>query len=316
MPNLDLRLLEIFCRVYAERSFSRAAKGLRLTQPTISAHVKELEESLGTPLFNRLGREIEPTEAGRQLYEHAREIVELKRTVVEKMANFLGRVEGVLTVGASSVPGECLLPRLMTGFHAAHPSVRARLRISDTAETLEDLRHGDIELGVVGAMTADADLRFEPLASDTLVLAVPGGKGIPGPVSLREVRELPLLLRETGSGTRTALEEALARKGMTLDQFNVAAELGSLGAIKEAVKHGYGVSFVSDLAIVSEREAGMLRTVDVNGLGTIRRTYYTVVSGRRALSPLTRAFLDYVRESAPRSRVRPEGRASSSRRRR
>ena len=96
----------------------------------------------------------------------------------------------------------------------------------------------------------------------------------------------------------TALETALAAKKLTLEELNVAAELGSLGAIKEAVRQGYGVSFVSEIAIRSEHEAGLLRTARVDGLGTIKRTYYTAVNGRRALSPLTRAFLDYVR-SAP-----------------
>ena len=294
---MDLRLLEIFCRVYAERSFSRAAKDLHLTQPTISAHVKELEESIGTPLFNRLGREIQPTEAGRHLYEHAQEIVTLKRSIIESMAAFLGRVEGVLTVGASSVPGECLLPRLMTGFHAAHPAVRTRLRISDSGDTLDDLRHGDVELAVVGSSASDSDLHFEPFASDRLVLAVPATTTWTpkSRVSLRQLRHLPLLLRESGSGTRTALETALAEKGIALEEMNVAAELGSLGAIKDAVRQGYGVSFISEIAIRPEQEAGLLRTARVHGLGTIKRTYYTAVNGRRALSPLTRAFLEYVR---------------------
>ena len=298
---MDLRLLEIFCEVYTQRSFSRAANALQLTQPTVSAHVKELEESLGTPLFNRLGREIEPTEAGRQLFEHAKDIVALKRSVAERMTQFLGRVEGVLTVGASSVPGECLLPRMMTGFHAVHPAVRARLRISDSAQTVGDLRLGKIELGVVGARASDQDLQFQPLASDMLVLAVPAtSRWKDGArLSLRALRDLPLLVRETGSGTRTALEQALAKKHLALDDLNVAAELGSLGAIKEAVVHGYGVSFVSQIAIAAERRAGLMRTVEVSGLGAIRRTYYTVVSGRRALSPLTRAFLEYLRQSMP-----------------
>lgn len=300
MGRLDLRLIEIFCRVYTERSFSRAAKELHLTQPTVSTHVKELEESIGAPLFNRLGRKIEPTEAGRYLYEQARTIVDLKRSITEGMASFLGRIEGVLTVGASSVPGECLLPRLMTGFHAEHPTVRTRLRISDSGETLDDLRHGDIELGVVGATATDSDLQFESLASDTLVLVAPvkmGKKRRTAPVSLREVRELPLLLREAGSGTRTALELALAAKNLDLSGFNLAAELGSLGAIKEAVRQGYGVSFVSDLAVRNEVAAGMMKIVRVEGLGTIRRTYYTVVNSRRALSPVTQVFLEYVRQS-------------------
>ena len=306
---MDLRLLEVFCRVYAERSFSRAARDLGLTQPTVSTHIKELEESLGTSLFNRLGREIEPTEAGRVLYDQANAIVALKRGAVERMAAFLGRVEGVLTVGASSVPGECLLPGRMTAFRARHPNVRVRLRISDTADTIDDLRHGDIELGVVGGTLSDEDLRFEQLASDALVLAVPATPAWQGRthVTMRELRELPLLVREAGSGTRTVLERALEKHDLTLASMNVAGELGSLGAIKESVKQGYGISFISELAIASEREMGLVRVVRAGGLGVIRRTYHTVVSRRRALSPLNQAFLKYLREPAtvaPRTRQR------------
>lgn len=296
---MDLRLLEIFCRVYMERSFSRAARDLGLTQPTVSAHIKELEESLGTSLFNRLGREIQPTGAGRVLYEQAKAIVALKRGVVERMASFLNRVEGVLTVGASSVPGECLLPGLMTAFRARHPDVRVRLRISDTADTIEHLRHGDVELGVVGGTLEDDDLRFELLASDALVLAVPATPAWQGRkhVTMRQLRELPLLVREAGSGTRTVLERALAKHRLTLAAMNVAGELGSLGAIKEAVKHGYGVSFISELAIASERELGLVQVVRAGDLGVIPRTYQTVVSRRQALSPVTQAFLEYLRET-------------------
>lgn len=327
---MDLRLLEVFCRVYAEGSFSRAARGLQLTQPTVSTHIRDLEDSLGTPLFNRLGREIQPTAAGRHLYTHVQDIVRLKRHASDAMASFLGRVEGVLTVGASSVPGECLLPGLMTGFHAAFPAVRARLRISDSAQTVEDVRGGRVEMGVVGVSAADPDLEAEPLTADALVLAIPvsadwlagrgagrRGRGTAGlRLTLSQLRALPLLLRESGSGTRTALERALLARGLTLEQFHVAAELGSLGAIKEAVQHGYGVSFISELAIRSEVEAGLMRAARVDGLAAIRRTYSIVLSRRRSLSPVTSAFLEYLRMHPPspqpagRRAHRPAGRSS------
>jgi DNA-binding transcriptional LysR family regulator len=310
---MNLRLLEIFCRVYKERSFSRAATELGLTQPTVSVHIKDLEDSLGTPVFNRLGREIEPTEAGRYLYEHARSLVTLKRNLTDKMTAFLNRVEGLLVVGASSVPGEFLLPGIMTAFHAEHPGVRVRLRISDTAETIEDLRHGDIEVGVVGAAQQDEDLLFESFASDELVLITPGGAAWRGrsEISLRELQELPLVLREPGSDTRNTLERALARARMQMDQLKVAAELGSTGAIKEAVKHGQCVSFVSRLTVGAELESGSLRIARIPELGSIERTYHVVFSRRRVLSPISRAFLDYVRQKAA---ARPRSPVVSSRR--
>jgi DNA-binding transcriptional LysR family regulator len=298
---MDLRLLEIFCRVYKERSFSRAAVELGLTQPTVSVHIKDLEESLGAPVFNRLGREIEPTEAGRFLYEQARPLVALKRNLAGKMTSFLNRVEGLLVVGASSVPGEYLLPGIMTGFHAEHPAVRVRLRISDSTKTLEDLRQGDIEIGVVGSVVQNDDLLAESFATDELVLVTPttGAWKNRNEISLRELQELPLVIREAGSGTRTALVLARLARKTKLSDLNVVAELGSTGAIKEAVKQGCGVSFISKLALNSDLQSGALRIARVPEFGSIARTYNTVFSRRRVLSPISHAFLDYLRRSAP-----------------
>ena len=296
LAAMDLRLVEIFCRVYKDRSFSQAAKELRLTQPTVSAHIKELEAALDTVLFNRLGREIEPTDAGHFLYEQAKSILTLKQDLVEKMQQFLKRIEGDLIVGASSVPGEYILPGIVTEFQAKHPRVRARLHISDSAATIEDVRRGDIQFGVVGATVDDEDLVFEPFFSDVLVLAAPRRRGATArrEVSISELRSLPLLIREPGSGTRMAFERALVERNLQMDHFQVAAELDSVAAIKQAIKEGHGVSFVSELTVASEVAAGTLTLLRLRAFPPIRRTYYTAVSRRRALSPLGQAFLNYL----------------------
>jgi DNA-binding transcriptional LysR family regulator len=300
---MDLRLLEIFCRVYKERSFSRAAKKIGLTQPTVSVHIRDLEQAMGTPVFNRLGREIEPTEAGRFLYEHAEPLVALKRDLIEKVAAFLDRVEGMLTIGASSVPGEHLLPELVTHFHTEHPGAKLRLRISDTADTIDDLRHGDIEIGVVGGKLPDKDLLFEPFSSDSLVLLVPSTGLWQGrkEVSLRQLRELPLIVREPGSATRTSLERALASRNVKLAELNIVAEIGSMGAIRQAVRMGAGASFVSQTSVASDVRTGTSQLARIPELGVIERTYYTVVSRKRVLTTLASAFLDYLRQAARRT---------------
>jgi DNA-binding transcriptional LysR family regulator len=297
---MDLRVLEIFCRVYKERSFSRAAKKIGLTQPTVSVHIRDLEQALGTTVFKRQGREIEPTEAGHFLYEHAEPLMSLKRDLMEKMAAFLHRIEGLLTIGASSVPGEHLLPELVTHFHGEHPEAKLRLHISDTAETIDDLRHGDIDIGVVGGKLVDEDLLFEPFSTDALVLLVPTTGPWQGrrEVSLRQLHELPLIIREPGSATRTSLEAALAAKKVNLSDLNIVAEVGSMGAIKEAVRLGGGVSFVSETSVASDIRAGTLVMARVPELGPIVRTYYTVTSRKRVLTPVASAFLAYMRHSA------------------
>src|SRR5881296_934982 len=128
---MDLRLFEIFCAVYEERSFSRAAARLRLSQPTVSEHIQTLEKAFGTLLFERMARNVRPTRAGDHLYEQARRLGELRRGIEEGMARFLNRLEGRLVIGASSIPGEYLLPPLIGDYRESHPGVRLSLAVRD-----------------------------------------------------------------------------------------------------------------------------------------------------------------------------------------
>ncbi|HEY5611071.1 MAG TPA: selenium metabolism-associated LysR family transcriptional regulator [Thermoanaerobaculia bacterium] len=290
---MDLRLLEIFCRVYRLRSFSRAARELGLTQPTISAHIRDLEKELGTPLFQRVGRETEPTDAGYFLYENGQSIVTFKQDLAESFGRFLNRIEGKLTVGASSVPGEYILPPIIAAFQKKHPTVRARLRIKDTAEIIEDVRAGEVHLGVVGRKSEQDDLEFRDFARDRLVLIVPATKKwiAKKQISIDDLKREMLIVREPGSGTRAILEERLAALAMRLDEFRLGPELGSTSAVKEAVKGGHGVSFISQLAVRAELRHRTLATVRVKKLEPIPRRYYVVTSTQRIRSPLNEAFL-------------------------
>lgn len=297
---MDLHHLEVFCRVFEERSFSAAARQLELSQPTVSIHVKTLEEELGVPLFNRLGREVEPTDAGQLLYSRARRLLELRREVLVSFQGFRDRLEGDLEIGASTIPGEYLLPPILGRFHASHPQVHLRLLIKDTGRIVEDVEAGRVQLGAVGARLERSDLEFRELARDRLVLV--GAPGSPwarrGSMSLEELARAPLLLREEGSGTRMRLERWLGEQGIDFSKLRVVAELGSTAAIKEAVKGGLGVSFVSDLAVRSEAETGLLRELSLAGLEPVERRFFLVADRRRARSPLTAAFLEFL-ETAP-----------------
>ncbi len=299
---MDLIQLEIFCSVFKERSFSRAAEALGLTQPTISIRIKDFEAALGTPLFNRLGREIQPTDAGKFLYEQALPLLAQRRDLSEKMTSFLNRVEGPLIVGTSSAPGEHLLPGIMMAFQAEHPGVRVKLRFAtDSARTLEDLRSGNIEIGVISTDLAGDDVVAEPFDNDELVLITPSTDQWKhrSTISLSELKALPLIVLDAASATRASLEQVLASSKTRLTELHVVAELGRTGAIKEAVKQGYGVAFVSKRAVTAELAAGTLRTAHVPELGTIARAFSIAYSRRRELSPTARAFLEHLRRSAP-----------------
>lgn len=293
---MDLHRLEVFCQVYEERSFSKGARRLGLSQPTVSIHVKALEETLGVQLFNRLGREIEPTRAAHFLYEHGRPLVRDMYLLLEKMGGYLGRLEGELEIGASTVPGEYLLPRVLSSFRQEHPEVRGRILIRDSERIVRAVLDGEVPVGCVGARIDHASLAYRQIATDRLVLAVPPGSRwtrLPE-ASLEQLQEAPLIVREPGSGTRRRLERLLESQGLTLADFQVAVELGTAAAVKEAVKSGLGVSFVSDLAVASEQQAGLLALVPLAGVPAVERTFYLVRDERRALSPLVQAFVEHL----------------------
>ncbi len=294
---MDLRLIEIFCVVYEESSFSGAARRLGLTQPTISGHIKSLENSLGTRLFDRSAREVRPTRAGEVLYDAIRPLADLRRIAAEKMGRFLERLEGELVLGASTIPGEHLLPRRIATFHEAHPGIRVRLIIRDSKAILDDLLERRIEVGFVGARLSDGKLRFSPFGVDRLTLIAAPSFRLPKGRSLgiEDLKRRPLLMREPGSGTRHVFEQALARHGHRLEDFNIVAELGSTAALKEAVRNGLGLAVVSELAVACELDNGQLRRIAMRGLDPLRREFFTVQAAGRSVSPLCEAFLESLK---------------------
>ncbi|HEX2122074.1 MAG TPA: selenium metabolism-associated LysR family transcriptional regulator [Thermoanaerobaculia bacterium] len=294
---MDLKLLEIFCCVYEEGNFSRAADRLNLSQPTISEHIKSLETFFGTPLFDRLGRTIHPTGAGEVLYARGRAIVELKQSVIDAMHHYLDRLEGELRIGASNVPGEYLLPRVIGRFHHSHPRIRVQVMIGDSEQIIEGVVDGRYEIGFVGSRPRQPGLELRKFASDRLVLAVPAGAwNGAGAMSLEDLRKMPLLIREQGSGTREELEKRLHDRGAALADFNVVAELGSTAAIREAIKAGVGAAIVSHLAIADDVAAGAMTVVPVREIGTLERDLYLVTDPRRVASPARTIFLEALAE--------------------
>lgn len=293
---MDIRQLEVLALVLETRSFSRAAEALRLTQSTVSEHIRLLEEEIGTRLFDRLGRETVPTRAGELLYGYARRILDLRTEARQALEQFLGRVSGVLKVGASTIPGEYVLPPLIGRYREKYPQVTIALQIGDSRGITEAVLAGQVELGVVGAKpdhrAADA-IEFMP---DELVVVVPPGHPWVGrrQVTLDDLRPEPLIVREAGSGSREALETALNEVGPGLAGMRVIAELGSTSAVKQAVKAGVGISIISKRAVEEECQHGLLGCVKVKDL-RVTRHFYIVTHAVRSRSPLCQTFLDFLR---------------------
>lgn len=296
---MDIHALEVFCRIVELRSFSRAAEAVSLTQPTVSGHIKNLEEEAGTRLFDRLGKEVRPTKAGEILYRYATEILRLRTAAQQALDEHKGRLRGSLRIGGSNIPGEYILPALLARFKARHPEIALSLRVGSSREVVAAVAEGEYEVGVVGARFEDPKLEYVRFAGDEVVLAVPAGHPWASRrrVSLAEVARGPLILREPGSGTRKAAEEAFARAGVEPPEGAVIAELGSNEAVRQAVRGGAGCSFISRRAIEEELRHGALATVPVQGL-KLTRDFYLVTHRRRSRSPAGEAFRKFLLEQA------------------
>jgi len=296
---MDIHALEVFCRIMELRSFSRAAEAISLTQPTVSGHIKNLEEEAGTRLFDRLGKEVHPTKAGEVLYRYATEILRLRAAALQALDEQKGRLRGSLLIGGSNIPGEYILPALLARFKARFPEIALSLRIGGSREVVTAVAEGEYELGMVGARFEDPKLEYVRFAGDEVVLAVPADHPWASRrrLSLADVAKGPLILREPGSGTRKATEEAFLRAGVELPEGAVVAELGSNEAVRQAVRGGAGCSFISRRAIEEELKRGALATVPVEGL-RLTRDFYMVSHRHRSRSPAGEAFRKFLLEQA------------------
>lgn len=294
---MDFRRLEVFCKVYELRSFSKAALQSYLTQPTVSGYIAFLEDKFGAKLFDRLGKEISPTKAGETLYAYAKKILATEEEAERDINLVLGRKKGRLKLGGSTIPGQYILPSFLGRFKALYPNCKVILTIGDTKQIVEMTLNGEAEIGMVGARLDIPKLNFEPFTKDELILIVPGGHPLAKEafVDFDTLKKVPFILREPGSGTRMTTEHAFKEKGIEVSKMNIVAELGSTEAVRQAVIGGMGVSILSKRAVEIEVNAGLVKAVKLDDM-EIKRDFYLVYHTQKTLSPLAVAFLEFLKE--------------------
>jgi DNA-binding transcriptional LysR family regulator len=293
---MDLHRLAVFAKVYELRSLSRSAEAVFLSQPTISGHLKKLEEEVGARLFDRLGRGVAPTKAAEVLYGYARRLLALRDEAVEAVAAMENKVRGRLMVGASTIPGNYLLPGFLSQMRTLYPELKVCLRLSDTAGVADLVEAGEVELGLTGARLENRRLNQSPCWKDEMVLAV--SRDHPwadlGSIDPDRVRESPFVLREPGSGTRMSTARALAGLGLKLSDLSVAAELGSTEAVRQGVLANLGASILSRVAVEDDFAAGRLVEVEVKGL-SLSREFFLITRSGRTLSPGGRRLVRLIK---------------------
>lgn len=293
--GLDISLLETFTLVADLGSFSAAARRLGLTQPAVSLQIKSLERELAAPLIDRSGGKVVLTPAGHTTYAHARKILADRELMVADIPRATGRVAGQLLLGASTIPGEYLLPPVMSEFKTEYPEVSISLEIRDSGGILDKLRLEEIELGFIGARPPK-EVTYHPFAEDRLVLITPPDHQLSTKkkVPLEALADECFVSRRAGSGTRSKVESALRERGIDPDALDVAAELGSTQAVISAVQAGMGISFVSNRAAELPAKYGMISVTEVTGVD-LTREFFVLYENRRPLSIAAKTFLKTAR---------------------
>jgi DNA-binding transcriptional LysR family regulator len=294
MKNITFRQIRVFTEVARRLSFVRAAEALHLTPPAVTMQVKELEASLGLPLFDRQGRSVSLTTTGEYFLVYARRLLSTLKDAEDAMARFKRVETGVLNIGLVST-AKYFVPRLLARFREEHAGVEARLQVAGNREQLvAQLHAGEVDLAIMGRPPKELATRSEPFAAHPLVFVGPPGHPLVAAehVVPEALADHPFIVREPGSGTRKAMEDFFRAQHVAP---HIAMEMSSNETIKQAVMAGMGLSFLSLHTIGLEMRHGLIAIVEVEGT-PIMRTWNLVHLLSKLLSPAAEAFRYFILE--------------------
>jgi DNA-binding transcriptional LysR family regulator len=269
---LEYFRLKVFRTVAEQASFRKASELLNITQPAVSQQVQALEEELGMALFDRSGSRVSLTQAGAVLLKHAQRAAAVASEAAIELAAIQGEMRGELRIGASTTVAQYILPQMLARFRRYHPKVTISVISGNTEWALEALLQGEVVAGVIEGPVSSAEIHKQKLLDDRMALIVPGGHawGKLESVEVEKLAEIPLLMRERGSGSRRVVEAALRKAGMRMGRLQVEMELDTTGAIIAGVEAGLGAGFVSLVAVEKEERMGSVKALAVKGLEIVR----------------------------------------------
>lgn len=265
---MNLKQLEAFVQVADTGSFSKAAKDLFLTQPTISAHISALEKELGARLFVRNTKEVSLSDDGAQLYKYARQMVELQKKIEEQFDFGKEGRRGGITIAASTIPAQYLLPKVLLKYNEKYPDEQIKIIETDSSKVVTQVVEHMVDVGFTGTVLEKKHCKYLPFYKDELVIVTPNTEKYQrlqeeSPDDISWVKEESIIMREEGSGTRKEAEAQLRVAGVKPSELDVIASIENQETIKKSVRQGMGISVLSKLATTDEAEAGYLLTFPI-----------------------------------------------------
>ncbi|MBU2510934.1 LysR family transcriptional regulator [bacterium] len=293
---MDIWQLSVFYEVIKLESFSKAAEAIHISQPTVSNHIKNLEDYFGCPLIDRVDKKALPTKAGLLLFEYARKLIKLKEEMETAIAGFQGLFKGNLTIGASTIPGGYILPKLIGEFRRLYNDITISMTIADSKEIMDNVLIGEAELGIIGTKCHHNKILQEKLIDDEMYLIVPVDHpwSSRNTIMIEELKNEPFIIREQGSGTLKSIQESLGKRALKYDQLNIVAELGNTTAVIQGIKNNLGVSILSPVSIRDDLNNNTLKALKIDGL-SFKRCFYLIRHKNRTPSPLHEAFTSYLK---------------------
>lgn len=293
MYMFDFRL-KVFYTVAKRLNFTKAAEELLISQPAVTKHIKELENQFNLALFDRRGNKVQLSPAGEVLLKHTEAIQEIYRQMEFDLNQLNQTFKGVLHVGSSTSITQYILPPLLARFHSMHQEVKVELVSGNTEQIEQALLNKAIEVGVIEGKSKRREIHYTPFLKDEIVLVCSNKNPLAKKeeIRLEELKKIPLLLREPGSGTLEVIADALKRKGTRISDLLIEMQLGSTEAIKLYLQHSDCMAFISLHAILKELENGTLKIIEIKKLSIHRNFYFiTPLGPEGGLSSLLIRFL-------------------------
>ena len=296
---MNLDYLRTYLEVTRLGSFSEVAKKFSITQPAVSFQIQKLEQDLGVRLIDRGQKMIAMTEAGKRLHRFAETVRDERARLIHDIEQLREKVIGNLIISASTIPGDFILPVIVSEFETLHPAITAQIAISNSATVIDGILNGAYDVGFCGITPESKEVEFFKMAEDEISLIVFPDHPFAGKqqVSIMEVIVEPLIFREKTSGTQQNIESMFHTTGFDLNKCKPKLVLGTTEAVVSAVEARAGIAFVSSLAIKKSLALGMVKVTNVEGLDS-KRNFYCVYRKERMVSRLLEEFVTFVQRAA------------------
>lgn len=295
---MNLKQLESFCYIIETNSFSEAAKKLFLTQPTISSHISLLEKELSTQLLIRTTKDVTPTDAGKKLYTYAKQMLQIQNTILEEFHVKSEDEKNVITLGASSIPEQYILPEILPKYLKKNKN-EFKIGRGDSFEIINQVVNKEIEIGLVGTQIETSNCIFEPFYKDKLVVITPVNQKYlqmkEEGFHIKDLLKEPIIMREEGSGTRKEIKKFLNHMKINDGSLNIIATLNSTEAIKRSVANNMGISIISNLAVQDYIKDKRVLAFDL-AEENIYRNLYIVRNKEMYMSKSSLKFIKFMRE--------------------